>query len=217
MNLKLPNDFSKLLTSPDYVEVKLSSYWRKNKKDICDWVGPELQAQKLKYELYSKNGCRLFSTNLDTPEFGKGKFKSQLRFNLGYGALPSFSDNNLGFKIWSNKAFEFFNNEYTDNKIVSDHFFGTTPTGSSLFKMYRDSNWDLDFILNDYIPNNIYKFLRVNILDVGEHTRGNDGKAGVARGSKLFTIEEKQKGLHYTKAGIYLPLIVTNSKNEELV
>ena len=40
MNLKLPNDFSKLLTSPDYVEVKLSSYWRKNKKDICDWVGP---------------------------------------------------------------------------------------------------------------------------------------------------------------------------------
>ena len=42
-------------------------------------------------------------------------------------------------------------------------------------------------------------------------------QAGVARGSKLFTIEEKQKGLHYTKAGVYLPLIVTNSKNERFV
>ena len=98
MNLKLPNDFSKLLTSPDYVEVKLSSYWRKNKKDVHDWLGPELESQKDKYIKYSINGCRVFSTDLDNPPRGKGKFKSQLRFNLGYGAMLGFSDKQLGFK-----------------------------------------------------------------------------------------------------------------------
>lgn len=216
MNIKLPNDFKNIICSPEYVEVKLSSYWRKNKKDVCDWIGPELQAQKLKYELYSENGCRVFSTDLDNAPRGKGKFKSQLRFNLGYGAMSAFSDKQLGFKIYSERAFDFINNDLTNNEITDDHFFGSTPTGTSVFRAYRDSNWDLDYVLHDYIPNGLYKFLTVKILDIGEHTAGPDG-AGVARGDKNFSLEEKVQGLHYKKANIGLPLIVTNSKNERLV
>ena len=121
MNIKLPKEFKKIISSPEYVEVRLTSYWRKNKKDVCDWIGPELQAQKLKYELYSKNSCRVFSSDLDNPQRGKGKFKSQLRFNLGYGAMLGFSDAQLGFKIYSQKAFDFFNNELTNNEITMNY------------------------------------------------------------------------------------------------
>ena len=34
MNIKLPNDFKEIITSPKHVEVRLNSYWRKNKKDV---------------------------------------------------------------------------------------------------------------------------------------------------------------------------------------
>ena len=217
MNIKLPDNFKKIITFPDYIESSLSSYWRKNKKDVHDWLGPVLKSQKLLYYELEKTNSRVFSTNLDNPKRGEGKFKSQLRFNLGYGALLSFSDTQLGFKLYSQKAFDFLKEERTDNEITGDHFFGTTPTGASLFKKYRDVDWNLDYILNDYIPNGLYKFLRVNILDVGEHTKGQNGNSGIVRGDKLFNMEEKEKGLHYSTAGIALPLLVTTSNDEELV
>ena len=68
----------------------------------------------------------------------------------------------------------------------------------------------------EYLPSNIFKFLKVSILDRGEHTKDNKGNPGIARGD-VYSIEEKIEGLHYKAAGITLPLIVTNEKDEELI
>ena len=151
MNIKLPKEFKKIISSPEYVEVRLTSYWRKNKKDVCDWIGPELQAQKLKYELYSKNSCRVFSTDLDNPQRGKGKFKSQLRFNLGYGAMLGFSDAQLGFKIYSQKAFDFFNNELISGYAMTSGLIlkmtGSCNSSLGLYSGTRDAKVTLSLLL----------------------------------------------------------------------
>ena len=212
----LPKNFRKIITQPDYVEHRLSKFWNKHKEETQKWLGPELQAQKLKYELYSNNGSKYFSKDLDNPPHGQGNFRTGLRHGLGYTALPEFSPNKLGFKLFSDKAFKFLIEDSTDNRLTDDHFFGTRPIGSTLFKKYVNSDFNLDYILNEYLPSNIFKFLKVSILDRGEHTKDNKGNPGIARGD-VYSIEEKIEGLHYKAAGITLPLIVTNEKDEELI
>ena len=212
----LPEKFRKIITQPDYVERKLYRFWNKHCEETIKWLGPELASQKLKYEMYIKNGSKYFSKDLDNPPRGQGKFRANLRHGLGYTALPEFSSNKLGFKLFSEKALRFLIEGSTDNKITDDHFFGTRPIGSTLFKKYVNSNFNLDYILNEYLPSNIFKFLTVSILDIGEHTKDNKGNPGIARGD-IYTIEQKIEGLHYKAAGITLPLIVTNEKDEELI
>ena len=215
--ITIPESFKKIITHPDYVENNLNEYWNKNKKDVIDWITPQLVGEKTKYELYVKNNSKFFSTDLVDPKKGSGKFRSSLRIPFGYNGLPSESCKLVGFKIWSENAFEHKKYKHTGNTIVGDHFFSTTEGGAALFEVYRDSGWDLDFMLVNYIPSNIYKNIKIWVLNRGEHTKDKNGKSGISRRRGEYTLEQRTRGLHYTDRGINLPLLVTTPNNNLLV
>ncbi len=215
----LPENFKKIITEPSYVEKGINRYWNNHQYHIKKWLGGYLKGSKETYlDLESSGIEKGFSTNLDNPKFDEGAFRSILRHFLGYNALPGLLPSNLGFQIWSSRALVLRETipkakgiipKKLENILVVDHFVGTTAAAARLFKTYRDSGWDLPYILNEWLPKEIINYITIVILH-DEHQENRDtGKKGIARGD-VFTLEEKLEGLHYMKADIKLPLIVTN-------
>jgi len=230
--IKLPDSLRDIITQPDYVENGINQYWNKNNQYIIDWLGPQLLGEKVKYQLYEKNDSKYFSTDLDNPKKdGRGLFRSTLRHCLGYSGLASVSIKDLGFQIWSESALE-LRKTITHPRakgcktsllppsgpgaIVVDHFGGTTASGTTIFKLYRDSDWNLDYILNEWLPNSLVNYLTVLIRHEEHQEDKETGKKGIPRGD-VFSLEEKLAGLHYQHAGVPLPLKVTNEFAEEIV
>jgi hypothetical protein len=230
----LPDSFRNILTQPDYVEDGMNRYWNKYEKDIIHWIGPQLVGEKTKYELYEKNGSKYFSTDLDEPENGYGKFRSCLRHPLGYSGLPEITPKTLGFQIWSESALR-LRQTITNPRAracltsaggiipksgpganVIDHLTGTTASGVRIFKIYRDSDWDLNYILDEWLPNSLINYLTVLIRHEEHQEDKETGKKGIPRGD-VFSLEEKLAGQHYQHAGVPLPLKVTNEFAEEIV
>lgn len=220
----LPENFKKIITEPSYVENGINYYWNNHQNHIKNWLGPHLEGSKKTYlDLESNPPEKGFSTNLDNPEVGYGTFRSNLRHSLGYSALPELTPINLEFQLWSPKAIEIrkavtnprasgcMTTCLPKNTLVEDHFCGSTASAVRLFKTYRDSNWDLHYILNEWLPNELINYITVIILH-NEHQENTDtGKKGIARGD-VFTLDEKIQGKHYLEADIELPLIVTDEE-----
>tara|TARA_R110000824_G_scaffold322318_1_gene509013 strand:- start:1447 stop:2226 length:780 start_codon:yes stop_codon:yes gene_type:complete len=226
--ITLPDSFKKIITEPSYVEKGINRYWNTNKDYIKKWLGGHLKGIKVTYQDFESSGIeRGFSIDLDTPDTGFGTFRSGLRHPLGYSGLPELSSTTLGFQLWSEKAYR-IRKSVTNPKatgclttclpkdtLVADHFIGTTPAASRLFKEYRDSGWDLPYILEEWILSEIINYLTI-IITYDEHQKdGDTGKNGVARGD-IFSIQEKIEGKHYIQAGIKLPLITTNQHVEKI-
>ena len=80
-------------------------------------------------------------------------------------------------------------------KCVDDHLFGVTEVGNAMFMEYKNSGWDLNYVLNEWLPQHLYLWLQVKILKT-EH----QGDGSVKRGK--HTLEEKTSLVHYDEANI---------------
>tara|TARA_Y100000310_G_C20570106_1_gene757576 strand:+ start:32 stop:748 length:717 start_codon:yes stop_codon:yes gene_type:complete len=232
MKITLPDDFRKIVTQPNYVEDGINQYWNINEDYIKTWLGGYLLGNKTTYEYFKQNDLTEgFSTDLDNPLNGLGAYRANLRHPLGYTALPKLTSSSLGFQLWSEPALRLrqtvtnpkatgcltsFLPESGLGSIITDHFTGTTAAAACIFKTYRDSNWDLDYILNEWLPSQLINYITVLIRHEEHQEDKKTGQKGISRGN-VFTLEQKMAGEHYSHAGVPLPLRVTNEHAEEII
>ena len=132
--------------------------------------------------------------DLDNPNT-TGKFKSTLRLTLGYNLLtPTLTQAKIG--LYSEKALNLrLNDPKWDDYVTDDHVFGTTEVGLQTFLNYKNSGWDMKYMLNEWLPQHLYLWLQIRILK-SEH----QGDGSVKRGK--HTLEEKTSLVHYDEANI---------------
>jgi hypothetical protein len=205
--IRLPDNFSKVISSPDYVEVRLNQYWNNYSDYNIPAIRARLLGMKTEYQYAMDNQPNTewyYGTgNLDKTS----KFRSHTRLDIGYGLpLKDFYTKTLGFELFSEKALQLKLDRKMGKQVVKDHIFGSTEIGVQNFKTYIESEWDLDYMTNEYIPQTLYQHF-ISRLHKSEHQKEEaDDKSGVARGK--HTIEEKTSLLHYKEVDIPLPLKV---------
>ena len=206
MNRMLP------VNNVELVNQGLGNYWSKNKKILQGYFYNKLKRVRSGYEAalnnpYDKNLFEKYYSNGDVKK-NKGKFRSSLRIDLGYDGLAiSLSKTNVGFELFSEKAYDAKNNREL-SKTVVDHILGVTDVGVDIFVQYKNTSWNERYMCEEWLPNNLGKFLTCRILK-GEHQKENSKDTnGIARGK--HTLEQKMKLEHYKEIGIPLPLIVVN-------
>jgi hypothetical protein len=209
--IRLPDNFSKVIFDSDYVEHRLNTYWQNYSDYNIGAIKGRLLSTKGEY-LYGvselPNTEWYFGTgNLDETS----KFTAHLRLEIGYGLpLINFNMSTLGFQFFSEKALQLKLARKMGKQVVDDHIFGSTEIGKKTFKTYMESEWDLDYMTNEYIPQTLYQHL-ICRLHKFEHQKEKAGaKSGVARNK--HSMEEKISLLHYNEADIPLPLHVFRGK-----
>ena len=92
-----------------------------------------------------------------------------------------------------------------DSKIVKDHVFGATLAGKVFFEEFEKWNYDIDYMVNTWLPNNIFIFAVIEIEKEEHNKLGTDA-----------TVSEKRQLEHYAAAGIeltYEPVKFRSFKN----
>jgi len=63
-------------------------------------------------------------------------------------------------------------------KSVKDHVFGATLAGEEVLKAFKEWDYDIDYMVNEWLPKNLYYFAIIeltkeehNILDTHKHTK----------------------------------------------
>ena len=123
-----------------------------------------------------------------------------------YSSFGTFIPKNIRFELFSENAYDLKINGKMGKKITKDHIFGTTEVGIQMFDTYKDSDWDTDYMLNEYIPQTLYQYSLCRLLKSEHQKEDKDDTNGVARGK--HTMKEKISLLHYKESGITLPLKV---------
>lgn len=196
--IKLPTNMKNKIDNSDLVESKLYDYWNENTETLCGYATARLFGQKVEYEtlksvLSEKNYNKIVG-DLDNPNT-TGKFKSTLRLTLGYNLLtPTLTQAKIG--LYSDKALKLrLSDPKWDDYVTDDHVFGTTEVGLQTFLNYKNSGWDMKYMLNEWLPQHLYLWLQIRILK-SEH----QGDGSVKRGK--HTLEEKTSLVHYDEANI---------------
>ena len=207
----LPEQFAVNLDDADYVNKCLNDYWDSYSHMTIPTIEARLLGLKTEYlyamerlpntEWYYRNGDIVNQTS---------KFRSYTRLGIGYNLpLFNFTAKKVGFEIYSEGAYILKIKKQIGKNLTYDHIFGTTEIGVQTFVRYQDSNWDLDYITNEYLPQTLYQYLQARIL-IGEHQKENeDDTTGVARGK--HTMEQKIALEHY-KGVIPLPLVINRKE-----
>ena len=185
------------IDNSDLLESRLSDYWNNNKELICGYAHSRLLGVKTEYEalnsFLSDENYETYVGNLDNPNT-TGKFKSTLRLTLGYNLLtPTLTQDMIG--LYSEEALELKLNRKMGDKCTNDHLFGTTEVGLQVFLAYKNSGWDIEYMLTEWLPQHLYLWLQVKILK-SEH----QGEGSIKRGK--HTLEEKTALVHYDEANI---------------
>tara|TARA_R110000824_G_scaffold146267_16_gene315006 strand:- start:2607 stop:3251 length:645 start_codon:yes stop_codon:yes gene_type:complete len=208
MKITLPQKFAKHLTSPNYVNDCLNYYWDTHGMALLPAMESRLLGLKaewlnaLKYpetfKLFYGDGDIINTTS---------KFRSFTRLALGYNIpFGTFIPKNIRFELFSENAYDLKINGKMGKKITKDHIFGTTEVGIQMFDAYKDSDWDTDYMLNEYIPQTLYQYSLCRLLKSEHQKEDKDDTNGVARGK--HTLNEKISLLHYKESNITLPLKV---------
>ena len=208
MRITIPEKFTKHLSSPNYVNDGLNHYWNKHNKILLPAIESRLIGLRGEWENASK-----YSETFET-FYGGGdiinttsKFRSFTRLALGYNTLfGTFIAKNVRFELFSESAYNLKVNRKMGKKVTTDHIFGTTEVGVQMLNTYKDNNWDMDYMLNEYIPKTLYQYSLCRLLKSEHQKENEDDTNGVARGK--HTLTEKMSLLHYKESGIPLPLRV---------
>lgn len=185
------------IDNSDLVESRLSDYWNENKGTIKGYLRGSLLGDKVKLETLqstlNSEDIDKYVGDLDKPNT-TSKYKSSLRLSLGYGGLtPTLTHKMIG--LYSERALDLKLNKKMGKKCVDDHLFGVTEVGNAMFMEYKNSGWDLNYVLNEWLPQHLYLWLQVKILKT-EH----QGDGSVKRGK--HTLQEKISLVHYDEANI---------------
>ena len=195
--INLPQNMKDKIDNSDLVESRLSDYWNENKGTIKGYLRGSLLGDKVKLETLqstlNSEDIDKYVGDLDKPNT-TSKYKSSLRLSLGYGGLtPTLTHKMIG--LYSERALDLKLNKKMGKKCVDDHLFGVTEVGNAMFMEYKNSGWDLNYVLNEWLPQHLYLWLQVKILKT-EH----QGDGSVKRGK--HTLEEKISLVHYDEANI---------------
>jgi len=208
MKIILPEKFAKHLSSPNYVNNCLNYYWNKHNKILLPAIESRLIGLRGEWENASKypDTFKAFYGNGDIIN-QTSVFRSYTRLASGYNIkFNTFKTTILRFELFSEAAYALKLDKKIGNKLTPDHIFGTTEVGVQMFEAYKNSYWDLDYMLNEYIPKNIYQHSICRILKSEHQKENKDDSNGIARGK--HTLNEKISMLHYKESGIPLPLRV---------
>tara|TARA_A100001201_G_C4085071_1_gene200183 strand:+ start:1274 stop:1903 length:630 start_codon:yes stop_codon:yes gene_type:complete len=206
----LPEKFSKVIDDPTWVNTCLINYWQTYRKYNIPCIEGRLLGMKEEYTHAMKYlpETEWYYGNGDLEQITK--FRSHTRLDIGYGLpLINFNTKALRFELFSQGAYELKLARKMGKQVVKDHTFGTTEVGVTTFKVYKESEWDLDFMTNEYIPNTLYQYTITKLLKKEHQKIDEDDKNGVARGK--HTIEEKNQLAHYKEVNIPIPLIAHRS------
>jgi hypothetical protein len=207
----LPNDFAKQLSDADYVNDCIQ-YYLSNK---YEYIKPAIKGRLLGLKAEWNNAIKypeLFEKLYSNGDLknNTGMFRSYLRLASGYNLLhKTFSPSNTGFQLYTEKAF-IAKQSKSNEVITSDHIFGTTTSGVEMFTAFKNSDFDLEYMLENYIPETMYQHIICEMLK-SEHQETDD-KPGVARGK--HTLDEKILLNHYKEVGIITPLIVDRKERK---
>ena len=195
--IELPQEMRNKITNPTLVEKRLSDYWNNNISLIEGYSTARLLGVKAEYEALghylSDEDFDQYVGDLDNPNT-TGKFKSTLRLTLGYNLLtPTLTHSVVG--LFSSKALQLKLKRAMGDSCTEDHLFGVTEIGTQVFLAYKNSDWDLDYIVNEWLPQHLYLWLTVKILKA-EH----QGDNSIARGK--HTLEEKVALQHYDDVNV---------------
>ena len=206
--IKLPENFAKHLSAPNYINDCLNYYYKNTYTDIRPAVESRLLGLKTEW-VHASKYPKVFKSI-----YGNGdvvnttsKFRSFLRLACGYNILQgTFTSKNTRFELFTNDAFVLKINRQIGKKLTADHIFGTTEIGVQMFNAYENSDWDIKYIVEKYIPQTLYQNILCRML-ITEHQKEFDEDVnGVARGK--HTMEEKMSLQHYKEVNIPLPLKV---------
>ena len=213
MKIKIPQIMRDRIDNYQVIEDRLSNYWNENKELITGYASARLLSVKAEYEalqsLLSEENYNRYVGDLDDPNT-TGKYKSTLRLTLGYNLLtPGLTHNMVG--LYSPQSLELheadvnpiYKNKSHEEEVLTtkDHLFGVTEVGSQVFLSYKNSGWDIDYMVNEWLPKNLYLWLQVRILKL-EH----QGDGSVKRGK--HTLEEKKALVHYDEVNLSIEVIV---------
>ena len=195
--IKLPKQMRDKIDNYSLVEDRLSDYWNTNKEIIQGYLKGRLLGVRAEFESHQSTLNFFFIDkyvgDLDL-EDTTSKFKSGLRLTLGYGGLtPTLTHDMIG--LFSEKALELKLNRKMGKKCVSDHLFGVTEVGNAMFIAYKNSGWDTNYIVNEWLPEHLFLWLQVKILKT-EH----QGDGSIKRGK--HTLDEKISLVHYEEANV---------------
>lgn len=205
MKIKLSEQFASNLNEDYWVNNGLSNYWTENKNELKGYFYNKLMGVKGEYEAalnnpYDKNLFEKHYSNGDL-ENKKGKFRSFLRLPLGYNALVlPLNKTNVGFELFSEKAYQLKLDGSMGKKVTKDHIFGVTEVGVHIFTEFMNSGWNWKYMCDEWLPNNIELFFTCRILKAEHQKEDKDDSNGIARGE--HTLEEKLQLLHYKEVGI---------------
>ncbi len=212
MNIKIPQIMRDKISNYQLVENRLSDYWNNNTELITGYAHSRLLGVKTEYEALKTflpdEDYDTYVGDLDNPST-TGKFKSTLRLTLGYNLLtPTLTHNMIG--LYSPQALDLhfadvnplYKNKSKEEEALTttDHLFGTTEVGLQVFLAYKNSGWDMDYILSEWLPQHLHLWLQVRILK-SEH----QGDGSVKRGK--HTLEEKTALVHYEEANLSVEVI----------
>jgi len=107
------------------------------------------------------------------------------RLTWGYNIYNN--QKNLNSGLCTKECYEYIKNGKA-NKLVQDHFFGVTLSAEEVRKAFENSNFDIDYMVNEWLPKKYYLFVKWYV------TPEQHKKENIIRGE--HTVEEKDNYEH---------------------
>lgn len=118
-------------------------------------------------------------------KFREEEWFASRRLTWGYNIYNN--QKNLNSGLCTKECYDYIINDKS-HKLVQDHFFGVTLSAEEVRKAFEQSNFDIDYMVNEWLPNNYYLFVKWYV------TPEQHKKENIIRGE--HTVEEKDNYQH---------------------
>ena len=118
-------------------------------------------------------------TDPDTDEVEK-HWNTMRRLDWGYNIYNA--QRKLDSKLCTLDCYDYIR-EGKSSKLVKDHFFGVTLAAEEVRTAFEKSNFDIDYMVNEWLPQNFYLFLKWTVTPE-EHKKENISRAEHTRDEK---------------------------------
>jgi hypothetical protein len=146
-----------------------------NYKDLIPDVGMQLQFRGKMLHLK----WLLTNPELDR-EYVDAEWHTMRRLTWGYNTYNS--QRKLDSKLCTLACYDYIR-EGKSSKLVKDHFFGVTLASEEVRGAFEKCNFDIDYMVNEWLPQNFYLFLKWTVTPE-EHKKENISRAEHTREEK---------------------------------
>jgi hypothetical protein len=144
-----------------------------------------------------------------TDEYRDAEWKSNRRHIWGYNIFNN--DKSTDSRLMTEACAQYIiqGSKVSDEMITYDHFYGTTEASERLRCEFEESNYDIDYMVNEWLPKNYHLFLKWRVTKE-EHKKDNIVRA-------KHTIEEKDELKHLIKVSSIVPYKTMTEMKKEFV